>query len=243
MRYPFTAFIAPVDCPVGLLDALLPHASDPCYVRVAEPAGGGGGGASFQRWTPGQAPPHPALAGESHPARIEDLIVPKLGTGPQRHKYTVEQMLTVYASLLEGGSVAAPSGVHDPRCRRFSSQMLRFGCTSSTGPYILCPRSQVRTLFLPDAEVRLYLVYLKYWTLNSKPLVLLHPNFSIKAFSPPRPGWAWPVPASKVTGGLVPLKADGLKNIFWQCKELQGQPQGRLAGRRAGQRREPAVSC
>ena len=38
----------------------------------------------------------------------------------------------------------------------------------------------------PDAEVRMCLVYLKYWTLNRMPLmvypeVLFHLNFSIKA--------------------------------------------------------------
>ena len=37
----------------------------------------------------------------------------------------------------------------------------------------------------PDAKVRMYLVYLKYWTLNLMPLmvypkVLFHPNFTIK---------------------------------------------------------------
>ena len=37
----------------------------------------------------------------------------------------------------------------------------------------------------PDAKVRMYLVYLKYWTLNLKPLVvypevLFHPNSGIK---------------------------------------------------------------
>ena len=40
----------------------------------------------------------------------------------------------------------------------------------------------------PDARVRIYLVYLKYWTLNLMPLmvypkVLFHPNFSIKALA------------------------------------------------------------
>ena len=31
--------------------------------------------------------------------------MPKLGTGPQRHKYTVEQLLTTYVSLSESGGL------------------------------------------------------------------------------------------------------------------------------------------
>ena len=39
----------------------------------------------------------------------------------------------------------------------------------------------------PDAKVRMYVVYLKYWTLSLMhlvvyPKVLFHPNFSIKAW-------------------------------------------------------------
>ena len=40
----------------------------------------------------------------------------------------------------------------------------------------------------PDAKLQMYVVYLKYWTLELIPLmvypkVLFHPNFSIKAFA------------------------------------------------------------
>ena len=42
----------------------------------------------------------------------------------------------------------------------------------------------------PDAKIRMYLVYFKYWTMNLMPLmvypkVLLHPNFSIKGQDTP----------------------------------------------------------
>lgn len=45
--------------------------------------------------------------------RTEDIIVAKLGSGPQSHKYTVEQMLSLYAGLLEKGSLNAPPGLDE----------------------------------------------------------------------------------------------------------------------------------
>lgn len=62
-----------------------------------------GGGASFQRWTPG--PPAQAPVQEQPVSRGEDFIVPKLGSGPQRYKYNIEQMLTIYVSLMEGSNL------------------------------------------------------------------------------------------------------------------------------------------
>ncbi len=37
--------------------------------------------------------------------RGEDFIVPKLGSGPQRHKYNIEQLLATYVSLSESGGL------------------------------------------------------------------------------------------------------------------------------------------
>ena len=53
------------------------------------------------------------------------------------------------------------------------------------GAMLLATRSPAeQRVDAPDAKVRTYLVYLKYWTLNLVPLVypkaLFHPNFSIK---------------------------------------------------------------
>lgn len=76
-----------------------------------------GGSASYQRWTPNQVA-HSAPHGEHPPAKPEDLIVPKLGTGPQQRKYTVQQMLGVYAELCEGKGIEkelvwSPEGLLD----------------------------------------------------------------------------------------------------------------------------------
>ena len=51
------------------------------------------------------------------------------------------------------------------------------------------PFSTGEAYLLPDANQWMYLVYLKYWTLNLMPMVypnvLFHPNFSIKVPAPP----------------------------------------------------------
>jgi hypothetical protein len=62
------------------------------------------GGAPQPRWqAPGQEPP------AQHPTpRGDDIIVPKLGSGPQKHKYTVEQMLSLFAVLTERGGLGRP---------------------------------------------------------------------------------------------------------------------------------------
>ena len=56
-------------------------------------------------------------------------------------------------------------------------------CTED--PNLLGLAEQAGQVSSPDAEVWMYLVYLKNWTLNLMPLivypkVLFHPNFSIK---------------------------------------------------------------
>lgn len=71
---------------------------------------GGGGSGGFQRWTPS----HASAVGEPVAAatpRGDDIIVPKLGTGPQRHKYTVEQMLSIYATWCERAALGTPKGL------------------------------------------------------------------------------------------------------------------------------------
>ena len=66
------------------------------------------GGASYQRWAPSHVPQPPPPSAAAEPARAEDVIAPKLGSGPQRHKYTVEQMLSIYASMSEAQTLGAP---------------------------------------------------------------------------------------------------------------------------------------
>ena len=61
-------------------------------------------GASFQKWVPGA--PAQAPAQEQPVSRGEDFIVPKLGTGPQRYKYNLEQMLSIYVTLSESSRLS-----------------------------------------------------------------------------------------------------------------------------------------
>ena len=82
---------------------------------------------------------------------------------------------------------------------------------SPPNPSLQDPAIGFPALAHPDAKVRMYLVYLKCWTLNLMPLmvypkVLFHPNFSIKAgpsLAPRSPGLLATPPVQCAAGKVV----------------------------------------
>lgn len=58
-------------------------------------------GASANRWTPSMAQNQPHTVNDGPQNSAPQEVPSKLGGGPQKYKYTIEQLLSIYADLSE----------------------------------------------------------------------------------------------------------------------------------------------